>query len=411
MVAAVERLTTTTVYRASDGGRHYTNYSRFLSRYRWSVQELSQQLLSVLVQHLPRWHDDQGRQRLCLVVDETIVEKSSKRMYGVAWQRNTHGGFCRGTHILGHYWLMLGVLCPVGGRTLCFPLGFRLYRQKKRCPAAEYKTPSELVKELLQSLTWPPGLLRTIVADAGFADGKLMKWCADNGFAIIVRGRIDAEVHDLFVQQPSPLRGRPRKYGAKLSLAAHAQGERNFTHTVHLYQSDTAARVASLTAMHHASGLPIKFVISRCEGKPDTVIMSSDLSLTAREIVHLYADRFAIEMTFRELKQHFGLGHYQVRLPEAMLRHVHLSAVACAVTQLLTLRPPQRGFGEGILRPQRMPWRTKQALVSVHEIQMLLRRACYHAPTFMPVPPTDRHAGKSYTTGATRIAQHQELLN
>jgi hypothetical protein len=413
MIAATERLTSTTVYRSTEGHKHYTNYARFLSRYRWSAHQLSQRLLNLLLGRLPLWRDDQGRRRLCLVIDETIVEKSSKRMYGVAWQRNTHGGWCRGTHLLGHYWLMLGVLIPCGGRTLCFPLGFRLYRQKKRCPAEEYRTPCQLVVELLESLQWPtaPDLVRTVIADAGFADKHLLRWCAAHDFVALVRGRMDAQVHDLYVRQPSPLRGRPRKYGDKISLVEYAQADHHFTHTVHLYQNRTEVRLASMVGLHRASGLPLQFVILRCAGKPDMVLMSSDLSLTPREIAQLYADRFAIEMTFRELKQHFGLGHYQVRRPQGILRHVHLSGLACALTQLLTLQPPREGFGPSRLRPIQLPWRKPETPVSVHETQRLLRHACLPPPTFAPVGSPGAHAHKSRAPASIRTTGAQEVLN
>ena len=119
--------------------------------------------------------------------------------------------------------------------------------------------------------------------------------------------------------------------------------EASASHGVPL-QARVRTRTASLVGLHRASGLPLRFVLLRTAGKPDAVLMSTDLSLTPREIAGLYADRFAIEMTFRELKQHFGLGDYQARWPQAMLRHVHLSGVACALTQLLTLRPPAKGF-------------------------------------------------------------------
>ena len=139
-------------------------------------------------------------------------------------------------------------------------------------------------------------------------------------------------------------------------------------------------QIASLVGLHRASGLPMRFVLLRCAGKPDAVIMSTDLALTPREIARLYADRFEIEMTFRELKQHFGLGDYQVRLPEAMLRHVHLSGVACALTQLLTLRPPVRS--EGIAAPPKAtPWR-RGAPISVYETQLQVRMACQSLQPF-----------------------------
>ena len=388
--AGLGRMTATTVYRTSPRASHWTNYSRFLSRYRWSVSKLSARLLELLVTRCGLWLDDQGRRRLCLVIDETIVEKSSKHMPGVAWQRNTHGGWCRGTHLLGHYWLMVGLLVRVAGRTMCLPLAFGLYRQKKRCPADEYRTPCQVALALLQSLPWPsaPDLVRTVVADAGFADQHLLKWCAQNDFVAIVRGRIDARVHDLSVEQTG--RGRRRVWGAALSLVEFAADEANFTQTIALYQSRTPVQIASLVGRHRQSGLPMRFVTMRTAGRPDAVVMSTDLSLTPREIAGLYADRFAIEMTFRELKQHFGLGDYQVRLPEAMLRHVHLSGVACALTQLLTLRPQDRSPKTRRAAGKATPWRRYEA-VSIHETQLQLRMACQDQPSFEQVAVPKAH--------------------
>ena len=137
----------------------------------------------------------------------------------------------------------------------------------------------------------------------------------------------------------------------------------------------------------------MRLVILRTAGKDDAVVMSTDLSLTPREVAALYADRFAIEMAFRELKQHFGLGDYQVRLPEAMLRHVHLAGVACALTQLLTLRPAKRR-GKRWARPAKAtPWRAGAA-VSVHDTQLQLRLACQSHPHFSHVAVPRPHQQK-----------------
>lgn len=387
------RMTATTVYLASPRNSHWTNYSRFLSHYRWSVQAVSVRLLELLVSHCGLWVDDQGRRRICIVIDETIVEKTSKRIFGVAWQRNTHGGLCRGTHILGHYWLMVGILVRVGDRTMCLPLAFGLYRQKKRCPADEYRTPCQVALSLLSGLPWPsaPDLVRTVVADAGFADKALLHWCAENDFVAIVRGRIDADVRDLYVQRNS--RGRRRTWGDRLSLIELAARPDSYTQSTELYQNRTRTKLASLVGRHKHSGLPMRFVLMRTAGKTDAVVMSTDLSLTPREVAALYADRFAIEMTFRELKQHFGLGHYQVRLPEAMLRHVHLSGVACALTQLLTLRPQASFINRllGAFKPT--PWRGTDP-VSVHETQLRLRVACQSRRHFRQVAMDKAHDKK-----------------
>jgi hypothetical protein len=375
LIADLGRATATTVYRTSAGDGHWTNYSRFLSVHRWSPRALSARLLELLIERCGLWLDDQGRQRFCLVLDETMVAKSSRRMFGVAWHRNARPGACEASHILGHYWIMLGLLVRVGRRTCCLPLAFRLYRQKKRCPPEQYRKPCQVALDLLESIEWPqrPEIVRTVLADAGFADKRLLRWCDQNQFVAVVRGRIDARVHDLCVRQRSSGRGRPPKYGEKICLRAWAADERNFAQAVHLYQEGRRLQLTSMVGLHYVSGLPMRFVILRSPNKTDMMIMSTDLSLTPREIAQLYADRFAIEMTFRELKQHFGLGHYQVRKPEAMLRHVHLSAVACALTQLLTLCPPEGGWGRVGPQLKATPWRGSDAVVSVRDIQLLLR--------------------------------------
>jgi hypothetical protein len=195
----------------------------------------------------------------------------------------------------------------------------------------------------------------------------------------------------LYVEQTG--RGRRRVWGELLSLIDFAAAERHFTQTVALYRHRTPVQIASLVGRHRQSALPMRFVIMRTAGRPDAVVMNTDLSLTPREIAGLYADRFAIEMTLRELKQHFGLGDYQVRLPEAMLRHVHLSGVACALTQLLTLRPcgcqakTRRAAGKAT------PWRRYEAL-SVHERQLQLRAAGQHQLHFRQVAVPKAHRPK-----------------
>jgi hypothetical protein len=304
---------------------------------------------------------------------------------------------------------MLGALVRVNRRTLCCPLGFRLYRQKKRCPADEYRKPAELVIDLLQDFAWPrdPSIVRTVVADAGFADQHLLRWCEREGFVVVVRGRMDAQIHDLYVAQPTPLRGRPRKWGARLSLSAYAADEKHFTHRVYLYQERMEVRVACLVARHHTSGLVMQFVITRRLGKDDLVIMCNDLGLTPREVVELYADRFSIEMTFRELKQHFGLGHYQVRIPRAIESHVQLSAVACCLTQLLAIAPDEGG-DIGLKRWRPMPWRKAGTVISVHEAQYLIHQASLPAHTFCTVGLHEAHAKKANAAQPDRQSIRQK---
>ena len=57
------------------------------------------------------------------------------------------------------------------------------------------------------------------------------------------------------------------------------------------------------------------------------VARSLDLRLSAAQIIEIYGARFSIELAIRDLKQHFGLGHYQCYLGIAIDRFVHIACI------------------------------------------------------------------------------------
>jgi hypothetical protein len=71
----------------------------------------------------------------------------------------------------------------------------------------------------------------------------------------------------------------------------------------------------------------VKVVVVEGITKP-IIFLSTDLSLTAAQIIEIYSARFSIELAIRDLKQHFGLAHYQCYLGIAIDRFVHLACLA-----------------------------------------------------------------------------------
>ncbi len=68
----------------------------------------------------------------------------------------------------------------------------------------------------------------------------------------------------------------------------------------------------------------VKVVVTKGKKEP-IIFLSTDLRLTAAQIIEIYAARFSIELALRDLKQHFGLAHYQCYLGIAIDRFVHLA--------------------------------------------------------------------------------------
>ena len=74
----------------------------------------------------------------------------------------------------------------------------------------------------------------------------------------------------------------------------------------------------------------VKVVIAKGNKEP-IIFLSTDLTLSAVQIIEIYAARFSIELAIRDLKQHFGLAHYQCYLGIAIDRFVHLACDAIYV--------------------------------------------------------------------------------
>src|SRR6185503_6768994 len=94
-----------------------------------------------------------------------------------------------------------------------------------------------------------------------------------------------------------------------------------------------------------------------------TFLFSTDLTLTAAEVVALYAARFGIELAIRELKNHFGFGHCQARRAGAGERYVQLCLVAYTWSQLYAAVTAPRGVGA--------PWRPAPAVATTGQLRQV----------------------------------------
>ena len=71
--------------------------------------------------------------------------------------------------------------------------------------------------------------------------------------------------------------------------------------------------------------------------KEPVILVCTDLSLNAAQIIEIYAARFALEITIRDLKQHFGFTDYQSTTPIAIFRFVQLCCTAFCIWKLMLL--------------------------------------------------------------------------
>jgi hypothetical protein len=342
------RRTGAAVARVTADAKSQGVYARLCSRARWSAEALLHQLGALLLTALPWPREDQGRLILWAAIDDSVVAKTGKQIPALAYHfhHNAGKGKCAWPFLFGHCWVTLGVVWPTVTRALCFPLRAALYVRAKDCAAADFRGKIPLALNLLRAVRWPTRVRLYVLADGAYATRDFLRGARELGHHVLTRLKCNADVCWPAPQRRPGQWGRPRVYGKKVNLAAYHEAHRRQA-PVRIGAQSYIATFSSLDAVPRRFGQLSRIVIVDLPRHQRAVLLCTDLSLSPIEIIERYAMRFSLEIAYRELKQRFGWGHYQVRSRKAIERHVALSFVACSLTTLLlVLRDDQQTVGE-----------------------------------------------------------------
>jgi hypothetical protein len=284
-----------------EGVRSHDTYHRFVRCAKWSLDPL----WHCLVVHMVTTLLAQGP--VPVLIDDTLFKKSGRKMEGIGVFRDA----VRSTRSKVVYALGLNLVVatlrvdpPWGGCPIGLPIGVRLHR--KGGP-----TTVELAVDLCRQLaSWLPERTLQICADGAYATliGRSLARAT-----VTSRMRRDAA---LFEEAPPKTRkaGRPRQRGAQLETPdamSRRLGDEAFalveygcrgrqvnalvwSKRVLWYRVDKT-RLVTLVIVRDPEGI--------C---PDDFFVTDDAEATEAEIVTRYSGRWAIEVTFREVKQCLG---------------------------------------------------------------------------------------------------------
>ena len=274
-------------------------YHRFLPEARWSMAELWKLLAKILIQALCR------NGIITLALDDTLFHRSGRKVNGAGWWRDA----VRSTHKnIVYAWglnlvvLTLQIQTPWGGEPLGLPINMRVHR--KNGPTL-IELATQMISEVRQ---WLPEKAFRVVADGFYATlaGKDL-----GAVTIISRIKRNANLYDLPPKRRKKRRGRPRTRGKKLAklqkMAAHVQ---NWQTVTFRQRGKTVKRLVytRVVLWYAVSRKPILLVISRDpKGKEkDDFFFTTDVTMHPAEVLACYADRWAIEDTFKNTKQLLG---------------------------------------------------------------------------------------------------------
>ena len=109
--------------------RSLSSWERFLAEQQWDMTQVMRALIGLLQQELGERLQYAGR--YVIAIDPTYVAKVKGRMPGVQTWRQHSKNPGRSTQVIGHQWMLGGVLSKLGGRWRCFPIWSRLVSGKQ----------------------------------------------------------------------------------------------------------------------------------------------------------------------------------------------------------------------------------------------------------------------------------------
>lgn len=171
------------------------------------------------------------------------------------------------------------------------------------------------------------GISPYLVADAWFAKCSFVDQVIKNDMHVISRLRDDANLRYLYQGKHTGKRGRPKKYDGKVDNA-----NINMSH-FELVSKDKQAVIHSAIVYCISLKRNIKVVHALCsteKGKQShKLYFSTDINMSASDILKFYQSRFQIEFLYRDGKQHTGLTHCQARSESKL--HFHFNASLTAI--------------------------------------------------------------------------------
>jgi len=323
-----------------------SSYHRVFSRRRWSALLLARLLAKFILDHCV------ADGPVFLAGDDTVDEHRGAKVHG----KGCHRDPVRSTHAFtayrwGHKWVVLTILVkfPFAARAWALPVLVALYRgpdkaktkakakakkvkdktkadakrrahRKARASTAtrRHKTPSELMRQLLAVLIhWFPDRQFVFAGDGGYGTHALARFAHRHHrhLRLVSLFYPNAGLYDPPPEVVGKRNGRPRKKGAQRP-SPEAVVAATAAHTacnVSWYGGGRRdVEVVRGTGQWFKSGkglVPVLwvFVRDRTGTHRDSYLFSTDLDLTAAQVIEVYTGRWSIETTFQELRAYLGL--------------------------------------------------------------------------------------------------------
>lgn len=299
--------------------------------------EFNQNMLTMMI---PPMH------QLIVAMDAVFVPKSGKRTPNIGW-------FFNGCQSRAEKGLEASVvsIVDVDANTAYSLLARQTpgcletkARKKKRKGTTDNDTGESRIqfylRHLAEAIPYMPVKVRYLVADGFYACRDFVNGVLAMNMHIISKLRRDASLTYLYTG-PQKARGRRRTLGERIRWTnVDLKKWESFGEV----EKDVSMYAA--TVYHNSLKRTVKVVLLETTSNKRVsraLLFSTDVDLSATDIVRFYKARFQIEFLFRDAKTSMGLNHCQARRSNAIDFHWNTSLTAVNLAKWLEGRPAEIG--------------------------------------------------------------------
>jgi hypothetical protein len=242
-------------------------------------------------------------ERIVLVGDHTKTPKDGRRMPQVSTLYQDSETASKPTFFRGHHWACIGLLVAAGRKFFATGLWAEIHHD-----SLQDSRTTRIVK-VAGRIAEAMGAPAILVLDAFFAVGPVFQIAAQQSGLVHILTR--AKKNIVAYEQPhrprKPRRGRPRKYGKKLTLMElfDTRSGRFKTADTVVYHRPEKVCYLTLDLLWRPLGKKLRFfLIESSRGR--IILMTSDFTLKPLIALDLYCRRTTIECLFNSLKNILG---------------------------------------------------------------------------------------------------------
>ena len=289
---------------------------------------------------------------ISISIDDSIVYRSRRKKvpFGHIQYDHSHKKN-RSKYVFGHKWLAFGITFNFNGYQFTLPLYIHLVKE-----GVNLISLTIVILRKIRNIINKKNLSIEveILTDSWFARERLILKAKNKfKFSVITMARSDLALYKIPDIPKKKKRGRPKKYGDKIEPEL-----KNLTEeaTIFIYSKNVKMKYKEeVCKALFLKGEIVKAIwIKFDDSKSMRLIISTDITLSAIEIIKRYAKRWDIESMFNELKNRFRFKDIMLHTPKNYYQFLYFKTWCFIIIKLSSV-----SFENKIIAyvKEMLPWR------------------------------------------------------